>query len=86
MTFHLMCVHIILVRFRLLSDHLLGISCYSVDHIFSFVFWLFVILVISRFGFEDWILVLTASFPDFCTLLTFRSGRSTTDLGPVVRN
>ena len=26
-TFHLTCVHIILVRFRLLSGHLLGISC-----------------------------------------------------------
>ena len=26
-TFHLMFVHIILVRFRLLSDHLLGKSC-----------------------------------------------------------
>ena len=27
MTFHLTCVHIILVRFRLLSGHLLGNSC-----------------------------------------------------------
>ena len=49
-TFHLKCVHIILVRFGLLSGHLLGNSC-SVGHMFS-VFLLFVILVISRFGFE----------------------------------
>ena len=27
MTFHLLCVHIILVRFGLLSSHLLGKSC-----------------------------------------------------------
>ena len=27
MTFHLMCVHIILVQFWLLSGHLLGNSC-----------------------------------------------------------
>ena len=26
-TFHLTCVHIILVRFRLMSGHLLGNSC-----------------------------------------------------------
>ena len=35
-----------------------------VDHMFSFVFSLFVILVISRFGFEVWIWVLIASVPD----------------------
>ena len=29
---------------------------------------LFVILVISRFGFEGWIWVLTASVPDLCIL------------------
>ena len=33
-------------------------------HMFSFVFWLFVILVISHFGFEGWIWVLIASVPD----------------------
>ena len=66
MTFHLTCDHIILVRFGLLSGHLLGISCSLVDHMFSFV-----ILVISRFGFEGWIWVLVASVPDLCILLTF---------------
>ena len=35
-----------------------------------FVFLLFVILVISRFGFEGWILVLIASVPDLCMLFT----------------
>ena len=37
---------------------------------FSFVFCLFVLSVISHFGFEDWILVLIASVPDFCILFT----------------
>ena len=36
-TFHLMCVHIILVRFALLSGQLLGKSCYSVDHMFPYL-------------------------------------------------
>ena len=35
--FHLMCVHIILVRFWLLSGHLLGKNAYWVDLIFFFV-------------------------------------------------
>ena len=46
--FRLTCVHVILVRFQLLSSHLLRIAAYSVDHMFSFVFWL-VILFISHF-------------------------------------
>ena len=62
MTFHLTCVHINLVRFGLLSGHLLGNSC-SVC--------LFVILAISNFGFEGWIWVLIASVPDLCILHTF---------------
>ena len=37
----------------------------------SFVFCLFVILVISHLGFEGWIWVLFASVPDLCILLTF---------------
>ena len=40
-------------------------------NMFSFVFYLFVILVISRFDFEGWIWVLIASVPDFCILFTF---------------
>ena len=42
---------------------------YSVDHMFSLYFY-FVVLVISRFGFEVWIRVLLASVPDFCILYT----------------
>ena len=51
MTFHLTCVHIILVRFELLSFHLLGNSCSLGGPYVLFVFCLFVIMVISRFGF-----------------------------------
>ena len=59
-----------LVRFRLLSGHLfLVIAAHSVDHMFSFVFQLFVILVISRFG--GWIWDLIASVPDLCILFSF---------------
>ena len=32
----------------------------------------FIILVISRFGFEGWIWVLIASVPDLCILFTFK--------------
>ena len=47
-TFHLTCVHIILVRFRLLSGHLLGNSCslvgqyvyiFTICNISYFPFW-----------------------------------------------
>ena len=38
---------------------------------FSFVFCVFVILVVSEFGFEGWIWVLIDSVPDLCILLTF---------------
>ena len=37
-TLHLMCVHIILVRFRLLSGHLLEIATHWVDDMFSLYF------------------------------------------------
>ena len=36
--FHLMCVHIILVRFWLLSCHFWEIAAHSVDHMFSLYF------------------------------------------------
>ena len=65
-TFHRTCVHIILIWFRLLSGHLLGNSCSLGLPYVVFVFRLFVILVISRFGFEGWIWVLIASVPDLC--------------------
>ena len=51
-TFHLMVVHIILVRLRLLSSHLLGKSCSLCLPYALFVFLRFVILVISRLGFD----------------------------------
>ena len=70
MTFHLMCVRIILVRFRLLSCHLLGNSCSLGWPYVLFVFWLFVILVMTRFGFEGWIWVLIASVVDLCIRFT----------------
>ena len=47
------------------------IAAHSVDLMFSFVFRLFVILVISGFGFEGWIWVLIASVPDIWILFTF---------------
>ena len=37
------------------------------------MFWIVVILVISCFGFEGWILVLIASVPGLCILFTFIS-------------
>ena len=57
-----------LVRFGLLSGHLLEEkkAAHSVDHMFSFV-----ILFISRFGFEGWIWVLTASVPGLVYFFNF---------------
>ena len=49
------------------------IAAHSVDNMFSYVFLLFVILVISHFGYEDWIWVLIATVPDLGTLLSFVS-------------
>ena len=46
-------------------------AAHSVDHLFSLYFELFVILVISRFGFEGWIWILMPSVPDLCILFTF---------------
>ena len=47
-------------------------AAHSVNHVFSFVFWLwlFVMLVIPRFGFGGWVWVLIASVQDLCVLLT----------------
>ena len=49
------------------------IYAHSVDHMFSLYFDYFIILVISRFGFEGWIWVQIASVLGFCILLTFIS-------------
>ena len=60
MTFKLMCVHsIFLVRFGLLSGHLLGKSCS-----------LFINFVIFCFGFEGCNWVLIVSVPGLCILVT----------------
>ena len=60
-----------LVRFRLLSGNPLGNSCSIGCPYVLFVFLLFVILVISRFGVEGLFWVLIASVPDPCTLFTY---------------
>ena len=46
-------------------------AAHSVNHVLFFVFWLFVMLVIPRFGFGGLVCVLIASVPDLCVLLTF---------------
>ena len=50
------------------------IAIHSVDNnmIVMFVFWLYVFLVISLFGFKGRVCVLIASVPDLCILFTFR--------------
>ena len=60
-----------LVRLGFLGGHLLGKSCSLGRSYVLFVFLLFVILVISRFGFDGWIWVLIASVPGLCIRFTF---------------
>ena len=48
-----------------------GKSCYLGRPYFPFVFQLFVILVISRFGFWGGLWVLIAPVPGHCLLVTF---------------
>ena len=57
--------------FGLLSDHLCGNSCPLGWPFVLIVFCLFVILVISNFGFESWICLLIAPVPVHCVLVTF---------------
>ena len=47
------------------------IAAHSVDLMLSFVFCLFVILSVPRFGFEGWIWVLVALVPGLCVLFAF---------------
>ena len=49
------------------------IAAHSVDHMLSFVFCLFVILIVSRCGFEGWIWVLVAFVPGLCVLFAFNN-------------
>ena len=67
MTFHLMCFFIILlVQFGKLSGHILGKSCSLGWPCVLIGFCLFVILVISRFGFEGGSGFSIASVPVHC--------------------
>ena len=64
-------VQIVLVWSRLLSGHLLGES-WPLLTLCSPLQCLFVILVISRFGFEGGIWVLIVRVPIYCLLVAFR--------------
>ena len=55
------------------------IANHSIDHMFSLYFDYYVILVISRFGFEGWIAVLIASVHDLCILFTFTWSKTLAD-------
>ena len=69
---------VLLVRFGLLSGHLLGNSCpLGWPFVFS-VFCLFVILVTSHFGFESGICLLIAPVPVHCFLITSLYGKNVT--------
>ena len=57
--------------FVLLSDHLCGNSCLLGWPFVLIVFCLFVIFVISYFGFESRICLLIAPVPVYCVLVTF---------------
>ena len=64
-TFHLSCVHIILIRFGLLSGHLLGnSSSLGIPYVLFYFDYLYFQL------FEGWIWVLIASVSGNCILFT----------------
>ena len=67
--FNLMFVHIILVRFRLLSDHLFGKCCSFGRPYVVFVLYLFVILLISHFGLRAGFGFIFTQVPCHCLLL-----------------
>ena len=60
-----------LLNYLWLSGHLLGKSCSLCLPYVPFVFSLFVILAISRYGFEGGIWDLIAPVPDQCILFTY---------------
>ena len=72
MTFHLICVHIIFSSVLVAEWPHFGKELLPRLTIDSLCIWLFVILDISRFGFEGWIWVLIASVPDLGILFTFK--------------
>ena len=61
----------LLVRFGLLSGHLLGNSCRSVGHMFSLSFAHLYFLFISHFGFKSGTWLLIAPVPVHCFSITF---------------
>ena len=63
MTFHLTCIHIIFCSVRVAEWPPFGKWLLTLQTICSLCV---LTLVISRFGFEGWIWVLIASFPDIC--------------------
>ena len=65
-----MFVHIILVRFRLMSGYLFGELLTRLT-ICSLCIMTVCILIISRFGFECGFWILIAPVPDHCIRLTF---------------
>ena len=70
--FHLIFVHYTFSSlFGLLSDQLLGISCPLGWPFVLIVFCLYVILIVSHFGFESSICLLIAPVPIHCFLVTF---------------
>ena len=70
--FHLIFVHYTFSSlFELLSDHLFRNSCPLGWPFFLIVFCLFVILVISHFGFEIRVCLLIGPVPVHCFLVTF---------------
>ena len=69
--FHLIFVHYTFSSLFGLSDHLLGNSCPFGWPFVLIVFCLFVILVISHFGFESSICLLIAPVHVHCFLVTF---------------
>ena len=71
MTFHLTCVHNIFSSVSVAGWPPFGGGCSLGWRCVLLVFWLCVILVISRFAFEGWIWILIASVPDLCIHFTF---------------
>ena len=64
---HLMCVHIIFSSVSVAEWPPFGKTLLTR----LTICFLFAILVISRFHFDGWILVMIASVPDFCISFTF---------------
>ena len=71
MTFHLMCVHIVFNLVWVAEWPSFGKELLTRSTICSLCILTICNLVISRFGFKDWIWVLIASVPGLCIFLLF---------------